>query len=437
MRRLAALGYLGTAGIVLGLQKVHASAIGHYDLTGSSRFGWSLAFIAVLCLASYGVGLSEQRTARGAAAVGAKAASLGAIGISLAQLAAGSALLPRFVVLLTPVLLVAWYVACILAIQASRQNDSPRARAVAVLRPEEAAMLSDDLDGDPNAAAVAVVVFDIDQATAHSAGPGPLIEAAGEQRIAMLVLSQAALLNESVLRQAAELHAAGIRVRTLSDFYEECLGKLPLAELGRASLLFDIGELHDLRYTRAKRVVDTVIGLVGSVVLVALLPLVLLGNLIANRGRLFYSQPRVGKNGALFSMLKFRTMRPGAEVGEWTAEGDARVTPFGRWMRRTHLDELPQVVNILRGDLATVGPRPEQPHYVAELTAKIAFYELRHLVRPGLTGWAQVNYRYGASELDALEKLQYEFYYLRHGGLALDARIIVRTLRSVLGATGR
>src|SRR5258708_28636528 len=113
-------------------------------------------------------------------------------------------------------------------------------------------------------------------------------------------------------------------------------------------------------------------------------------------------------------------MKSGAGATEWTQEGDRRVTPFGRLMRRTHLDELPEVLNILRGDQSIVGPRPEQPRYVAELTQRIPFYELRHLVRPGLTGWAQVKYDYGSTELDALEKLQYEFYYLRHQGLILD-----------------
>ena len=166
-------------------------------------------------------------------------------------------------------------------------------------------------------------------------------------------------------------------------------------------------------------------------------PVILVGNAIANRGPLFYRQDRVGKNGKVFEMLKFRTMRPGDPSTEWTSADDPRITPFGAWLRRTHLDELPQVLNILRGHLSVVGPRPEQPKYVEELEGKIPFYRLRHLVRPGLTGWAQVKYDYGASEIDALEKLQYEFYYLRHQGLALDARIVGRTIRTVFSGAGR
>jgi lipopolysaccharide/colanic/teichoic acid biosynthesis glycosyltransferase len=146
----------------------------------------------------------------------------------------------------------------------------------------------------------------------------------------------------------------------------------------------------------------------------------------------------VGRRGEVFDILKFRTMEPSdGAAGGWTADGDPRVTPVGGLLRRTHLDELPQMVNILVGDLTLVGPRPEQPHYVAQLTARLPFYDLRHLVRPGLTGWAQVKYHYGANEEDALEKLQYEFYYLRHQGFGLDLRIIGRTVRSVFLGGGR
>jgi lipopolysaccharide/colanic/teichoic acid biosynthesis glycosyltransferase len=138
-------------------------------------------------------------------------------------------------------------------------------------------------------------------------------------------------------------------------------------------------------------------------------------------------------------MVKFRTMLPEGSrpAGAWTGEDDPRITAFGRLLRRRHLDELPQVLNILRGELAVVGPRPEQPHYVEQLTEKLPFYRMRHLVRPGLTGWAQVKYGYAGDERDALEKLQYEFFYLRRQSLSLDLRIVGRTVRSVIGGDGR
>ncbi len=252
-----------------------------------------------------------------------------------------------------------------------------------------------------------------------------------------MVLDRSAQADDSVVAQAAQLHEAGVRIRTLSLFYDQWLGKLPLSELERVSLLFDIGELHRTRYGRMKRLMDVVAALGGLVPLVVVIPFVWIGNRFGNRGPLFYSQPRVGKGGREFRILKLRTMCQGDGQSTWTEDRDPRITPFGRWLRRTHLDELPQVINILRGDLAVVGPRPEQPRYVEELTDKISFYRLRHLVRPGLTGWAQVKYPYGATNLDAFEKLQYEFYYLRHQSLALDLRILGRTIRSVIGRGGR
>jgi lipopolysaccharide/colanic/teichoic acid biosynthesis glycosyltransferase len=146
----------------------------------------------------------------------------------------------------------------------------------------------------------------------------------------------------------------------------------------------------------------------------------------------------VGRNGTTFEMVKFRTMAPEDGVAPTRTEaGDARITRVGRFLRRTHLDELPQVVNVLRGDLSIVGPRPEQVQFVEELSDKIPFYPLRHLVRPGLTGWAQVKYSYAGDDSETLQKLQYEFYYLRRQSLALDLRIVGRTLREVVGGRGR
>jgi lipopolysaccharide/colanic/teichoic acid biosynthesis glycosyltransferase len=229
-----------------------------------------------------------------------------------------------------------------------------------------------------------------------------------------------------------------VRVRTLSLFYEQWLGKLPVSELERVSLLFDVGEIHAPRYARVKRLGDLVAAAGGLLVLAAVLPIVVVGNALGNRGPLFFRQPRTGRRGDQFAILKLRTMRPcGDGAGPSTIEGDPRITPFGGFLRRTHLDELPQVWNVLRGDLTFVGPRPEQPHLVEQLEQKIPYYGFRHLVRPGLTGWAQVKYHYGADETDALEKLQYEFFYLRHQSIGLDARIAMRTLRHIFGMEGR
>jgi lipopolysaccharide/colanic/teichoic acid biosynthesis glycosyltransferase len=255
----------------------------------------------------------------------------------------------------------------------------------------------------------------------------------------VLVLGHEAQADPAVVSQASALHEAGVRVRTLCSFYEHWLGKLPLSDLERMSLMFDIREVHHSRYGRLKRLLDITAALPGCVLLVLVVPFVVVGNAIANRGPLFYAQPRVGVHGREFSILKFRTMRSadGVLANEWTSEDDPRITRFGGLLRRTHLDELPQVWNIVRGDLSIVGPRPEQPQYVAELRQKLPYYSLRHLVRPGLTGWAQVKYGYAGNERDALEKLQYEFFYLGHQSLTFDVRVMGRTIRSVLRSDGR
>lgn len=428
---------IGTAAAVLGLSKAHAVQHG-YDYTESFRFAWSLAYIGLLLIAAYGVGLPEMtRTRRSAVAATVASTVAAASGVSLLQLITGAALLPRFVIFCTPAVLVPLNLLCSALASDGRARDAQRDRLVLVASGHEAFELSDALDHNPERPAFLAAVLHPAEAASNDPKSRPLVEAVERTEATAIVLDRAAQADDSIVAQAAVLHEAGVRVRTLSLCYDEWLGKLPLSELERVSLMFDIGEIHRARYGRLKRIVDVCTGTAGTVVLAAVTPVVLLGNRFGNRGPLLYRQPRVGKNGRLFQIWKFRTMSPDGRVSEWTAEDDPRITRFGRWLRRTHLDELPQAVNILRGDLSIVGPRPEQPQYVEELIEKIPFYNLRHLVRPGLTGWAQVKYPYGASQADALEKLQYEFYYLRHQGFALDTRILVRTVRSVIGRAGR
>ncbi|MEZ5343605.1 MAG: sugar transferase, partial [Acidimicrobiales bacterium] len=258
-----------------------------------------------------------------------------------------------------------------------------------------------------------------------------------EADASVLVLGRQAAGTDTIIDQAARLHADGLRVRLLLTFYEEWVGKLPISELQRSSFLFDISDVHRTRYRRMARVMDIAASLLIWPFFLLVLPIVFVGNLIGNRGPLFFRQPRVGKAGAEFQIVKLRTMTPGSESTEWTSDADDRITRFGQILRRSHIDELPQLINILRGDISVVGPRPEQPHYVEQLKASIPFYDLRHIVQPGLTGWAQVNYGYGNTTMDALEKLQYEFYYLRHPSLWLDLQIVARTLQSVIGRKGR
>jgi lipopolysaccharide/colanic/teichoic acid biosynthesis glycosyltransferase len=322
----------------------------------------------------------------------------------------------------------------------SRARVGERDRLVIVASPDEIDALEDELFAAPERPAIVVGSLTVEAAISTSLPPTrPLVELAEQVGATVVVLSRVAQSLDDVVVQAAQLHGHGTRIRTLSMFYEQWFGKLPIGELERITLLFDIGELHAARYARVKRLLDVATAGVGLVALAFTVPVVLLGNAFGNRGPLFFRQARTGRNGTSFEILKFRTMRPSTalEAGEWTAERDPRITVFGGILRRTHLDEVPQVLNILRGDLSIVGPRPEQPRYVAELSEKIPFYGVRHLVRPGLTGWAQVKYNYGSTVADALEKLQYDVYYLLRQSIGLDLRIIVRTLRSVLHREGR
>ena len=443
MRRAARyLSLLGPLLVVLAFSKVHAAFVADppYDYTASFRFAWSLGYALALGLAAYGLGLPElARTRRQLLQQTLVASLVAAIAVSVVQLLVGDALLPRFVVLgaaigVIPVHGVSWMLA-----RHGIVRDESRDRVVLIGSETDRADLVVDLDRSPEQPAILVAHVVADAAVGSTAIDKPLIGLVLEAGATVLVLDRSALAVEQVIEQASPLHEAGVRVRTLLEFYEEWLGKLPVSELERASLFFDISEIHRQRYGRAKRLMDIACALAGVVLLVLAVPFVLVGNMIGNRGGLLYRQERVGRGGGTFDILKFRTMVP-AGSGEadtsWTKPGDARITAFGGFLRKSHLDELPQVINILRGDLSVVGPRPEQPRYVTELSAKLPFYGMRHLVRPGLTGWAQVKYGYAGDETDALQKLQYEFFYLRHQSLRFDLRIMGRTVRSIMGSEG-
>ena len=250
-----------------------------------------------------------------------------------------------------------------------------------------------------------------------------------------LVLSADAIRDEAICAEASLCNVQGRRVRTLSGFYEEQFKRIPLSELTPSWFLFDIAEIHRPRlYAASKRAFELVFAAVALVLLVPVLLLTAAAVASSSRGPVLFRQPRVGRGGEPFTIVKFRTMRSveGAPPAAWATSDGARITRAGRWLRRFRLDELPQLWNVLLGRLSLIGPRPEQVEIVRELEAKIPFYAARHVVRPGLTGWAQVSCGYGGSLHGAIEKLQLDLYYVKHQSLRLDLLILASTLRAVL-----
>ncbi|MEE9416637.1 MAG: sugar transferase [Acidimicrobiales bacterium] len=421
---------------------VHARATATpYDPFTTFRFPWTVIFLTVFLVTAYGLGLPDIPLTR-IGAVGSAFAAVAAsvLFVSVSQLVLGVPLLPRLVVGPTSVALLPWALMCW---QFNSDVDSRASTRVFVTaRPDEVAELRGDLTGPSERPAEIVGWLDPTESTNSGfTSSDCLTEAFATSSADLLIMDLAGQANPEIVKQAAALHRTGVRVRTLSLFSEEYLGKIPLTEMERMSLLFDIGEVHRLRYVRTKRVFDIAFASVGLAALLLLIPIVALTNLRFNRGPVFYTQIRVGKDGKDFRIYKFRSMIPVAAssstVQPWTKSGDVRITRFGGFLRISHLDELPQVINIMRGDLSIVGPRPEQRQYVEQLEAKLPYYEVRHMVRPGLTGWAQIKFGYAADSNDAREKLQYDLYYLRRQSLPLDLRIVVRTLRAVLLRSGR
>lgn len=184
---------------------------------------------------------------------------------------------------------------------------------------------------------------------------------------------------------------------------------------------------------------DILFSVFGIIFGLLLIPLVFIGNLLGNRGPLFYTQERVGKYGKLFKIIKFRTMVTNAEANgaKWAKKNDARVTVFGRILRNLRIDEFPQFINVIKGEMSVIGPRPERPIFVKQLSEVIPFYDTRHSIKPGLSGWAQVNSRYGSSIEDSLEKLQYDLYYIKHRSFFLDLNIFVKTLSTIVYFRGQ
>jgi len=237
-----------------------------------------------------------------------------------------------------------------------------------------------------------------------------------------------------------DMRLDGVAFDHLASIYEQYTGKIAVENLRPSWLIFSEGFRKSRLLSMVKRTADVSIASVAVLVGLPVMVLIAVAVWITSRGPVLYHQTRVGLNGHHFTVHKFRTMQADAEAETgpvWAAkEGDSRVTAIGPILRRTRLDELPQLWNVLKGDMSLVGPRPERPEFVQELTGQIPYYRQRHFVRPGLTGWAQVMYTYGASVEDALQKLQYDLFYIKNMSFALDLFIIFKTIKTVILRSG-
>lgn len=241
------------------------------------------------------------------------------------------------------------------------------------------------------------------------------------------------------LNQLLSCKLQGIKITDLSSFFERCWGEVRIDSLRASWLIYGDGFRQGPFRTLIKRTFDIFVSALLLLLAAPIMAITALAIYMESGGPVIYRQERVGRGGRIFEVLKFRSMRKDAEsdgTPRWAAANDTRITRVGRLIRATRIDELPQLMNVLKGDMSLVGPRPERPYFVAQLTEQIPFYAARHSVKPGITGWAQVRYNYGASVDDAIHKLQYDLYYVKNHTLFLDLVVLLKTVRVVLTGEG-
>jgi sugar transferase (PEP-CTERM system associated) len=268
---------------------------------------------------------------------------------------------------------------------------------------------------------------------------GDLLQTARKQKATMIVVALAERRGVLPLQEMMRSKLAGIEVVDAPTFYEIVQGKLMLEQMTPSWIIFSSGFHRNALITVYKRFIDLVLSLVGIVLSAPFLPLVALAIKLESPGPLFFKQVRVGSGEKTFTLYKFRSMCQDAERNGavWAVKNDSRVTRVGRFLRNSRIDELPQLYNVLRGDMSFIGPRPERPEFVEKLKQDIYYYSKRHTIKPGLTGWAQVRYPYGATVDDAVEKLRYDLYYIKNLSFFLDTQIIFETVKVVLFGRGR
>src|SRR5208337_3552566 len=240
------------------------------------------------------------------------------------------------------------------------------------------------------------------------------------------------------VRELLDLRICGVVIENSSTLVERLSGKLPLDGLNPSNLIFTEGFRMSTTHQLFRRLLSFAVSFIGLVICLPLIPFIILAVRLSSPGPILFTQTRVGQRGRLFTAYKFRTMRQDAEAqgAVWATKDDPRVTPIGRIMRSTRIDEIPQLWNVLRGEMGFVGPRPERPEFVQWLAREIPFYELRHMVRPGFRVWAQVRYQYGAKLEQTKRKLEYDLYYVKHMSVGLDLLIMFETMKTIVLGRG-
>ncbi|MDK2979919.1 MAG: hypothetical protein PWQ55_266 [Chloroflexota bacterium] len=269
-----------------------------------------------------------------------------------------------------------------------------------------------------------------------------LLEIIKKEQISDLIFCISGDMQPSLYSAIVSAEEQGIEVRTMPVVYEELFGRVPIALLADDWVLRSfVDRAHATgSYELIKRLLDILGSIVGLLLLIPLFPFIALIILIDDGMPIIFRQVRIGKNGEEFKLLKFRSMRRDAEedgVARFAVENDTRVTRIGRFLRKSHLDELPQFINVLRGDISLVGPRAERPQLIDKLQKEVPFYRARLFVKPGATGWAQINYQYASNVEETAVKLEYDLYYIMHRNIILDIRILVRTFGAFFGFHGQ
>lgn len=248
-------------------------------------------------------------------------------------------------------------------------------------------------------------------------------------------------ITPDLYQQLLHLLEKGNIIREYTQVYESKTQRIPVHYIERDFYrFFPFSRSNNNKlYLSFVRLIEVIFSIIGLAISLLFIPFIFICNIFANKGSLFYTQERIGKNGVVFEIYKFRTMTENSETSGavFAAHNDKRVTPFGKFMRKSRIDELPQFINVLKGDMGVIGPRPERPFFVEEIAAVMPFYETRHVIKPGLTGWAQVNYSYGESIEESLIKLQYDLYYIKHRSVFLDLSITLKTITTVLFYRGQ